>query len=167
MNRIRILRGLTQAGCLATLSLACFTSGCDNPSAPPPGQQAPAAPQPATPAVKAVARPVTVPLQHGFVRLTDRIHPYATPENDIGRLDPEQRISNVSLFFKPTPEQRRDRAALAAAQVDPKSPQFRQWLTAQSYAARFGARQENIDAASAWLRSQGLEVHRTSRSVCA
>ncbi len=168
MNRVRMLRGLTQAAYLATLSLACVTSGCESQGAPPPAKQDPAAPQPAAKAVKAAVAAVTVPLQYGYVRLNSAIHPYARPENDIGRLDPEQRLANISLFFKLSPKQLRDRDALAAAQLDPKSPRYRQWLTPESYAARFGARHEDITRATAWLRVAGVRgAPDVSASACA
>ena len=55
------------------------------------------------------------------------------------------------------------RAALALAQVDPSSPSYHAWLTPEQYAARFGARSQDIALASSWLEAQGFVVHRTSR----
>jgi subtilase family serine protease len=64
--------------------------------------------------------------------------------------------------FKMTPQQRADRDALKAAQVDPASPSYHQWLTPAEYAARFGANPSDIARVTGWLTSQGLEVHSTS-----
>jgi hypothetical protein len=96
------------------------------------------------------------------VRLPRAEHPLARPEFDLGRLDPEKRVANLSLFFNMTPDQRKDRDALAAAQLDRTSKSYHKWLTPESYNARFGAQPEDIARASAWLKAQGFEVHRTS-----
>ena len=98
----------------------------------------------------------------GFVRLSRNIHPLARPEYDVGPLDPSKRIEGLSIVFKPTPQQVADRDALLAAQVDPHSSSYRQWLTRDEYAARFGATAEAIEKTRTWLASQGLEVKRTS-----
>ena len=141
--------------CVAALALL---GACD-PHAQPSGTTT----EPASSPVRPAADPVKVSLRAGSVRIAGGLHPYARVENDGGRLPQDQRIDNLSLFFKLSPEQRRDRDALAAAQLDPKSPLFRHWLTPEDYAARFGAKPEDIARASAWLREQGLDVHRTSR----
>ena len=155
MKRVWITRGLTRAGSVVTLSLACFTGACDNDAdGSAPGW---------APATSSHTGSVSVPLRNGFVRASSAIHPYARPENDAGRVDPALRIANLSLFFKLSPEQRADRDALALAQLDPKSPEYRHWLTPEEYAVRFGARSEDIARAATWLSAQGFEVHRTSR----
>jgi subtilase family serine protease len=161
MSRSLFTRGFT--GCLATVSLAglaTFTSGCTEGTEPSLGITAD---KDLVVPAHAPAAPVNVSLRSGTVRLANAVHPYARPENDMGRLDPDQRIQNLSLFFKLSPEQRRDRDALVAAQLDSKSPEYRQWLTPEDYASRFGARTVDIASASAWLTAQGFEVHRTSR----
>jgi hypothetical protein len=132
-------------------------AGCEHPSGSEATQSSPAT------LASAPRAAVHVPLKTGFVRLTDKIHPLARPELDVGRMDPDESIAHLSLFFKLSPEQRRDRDALVAAQLDPKSPSYRQWLTPEDYAARFGARPEDIARASAWLSAQGFEVYGTSR----
>jgi len=169
MNRIGMARGLTRTGCLSTLILAGLMGGCDGgtddtatwATAMTVALVAPAAAnvQPA----KVVARPAAGPLKAGSVRLARGHHPYARIENDAGRLDPEQRIENLSLFFSLSPAQRADRDSLVAAQLDPRSPLYRHWLTPEQYASRFGARPDDIARASAWLTAQGFDVHRTSR----
>jgi MYXO-CTERM domain-containing protein len=100
----------------------------------------------------------------GFTRLDRGAHPLARAEFDVGALDPEKRIAHLSIVFKLTPEQRADRDALLAAQVDRKSPQYRRWLTPEQYAARFGAKTEVVERTKSWLAEQGLEVHSTSRT---
>jgi subtilase family serine protease len=61
-------------------------------------------------------------------------------------------------------------AALLAAQQDPRSPRYRQWIDATEIADRFGARRARYGKARAWFAAQGLQVvadspYRTSFTV--
>ena len=51
----------------------------------------------------------------GFAVLARGAQPLARPELEIGRLDPDKRIENLSLVFKLSPEQLADRDALVPA----------------------------------------------------
>ncbi len=99
----------------------------------------------------------------GYVTLTRGAHPLARPEYDVGRLDPTRVLHNLSLVFKLSPGQRADRDALLAEIERPGSPVYRQWLTPEEYAVRFGAQSDDIARASSWLTSQGMTVHEPSR----
>ena len=99
----------------------------------------------------------------GYVTLTRGAHPLARPEYDVGRLDPTRVLHNLSLVFKLSPGQRADRDALLAEIERPGSPVYRQWLTPEEYAVRFGAQSDDIARASSWLASQGMTVHEPSR----
>jgi subtilase family serine protease len=101
--------------------------------------------------------------QDAYVSLPRGVHPLARPELDRGPLDPARHISNLSLVFKLSPAQLADRERMKHALLDPASPSYHRWLSPEEYAARFGARQADVDRASAWLASQGLEVHGASR----
>ncbi|HET9690585.1 MAG TPA: S53 family peptidase [Acidimicrobiales bacterium] len=54
--------------------------------------------------------------------------------------------------------------AFAAAQQDPSSPYFHQWLTPAQYAAEFGVPADREQALVAWLRAGGLHVDPTDAS---
>ena len=99
----------------------------------------------------------------GYVRLERGAHPLARPGFDLGPLDPNRRIANLSVVFKLSPEQQIDRDALIAAQLDRSSPSYRKWLTPEQYADRFGAKAQDIARTRAWLARQGLDVRSTSR----
>jgi len=142
---------------LTAIALAVATTACGTP-----GHGDPAAPSVALATVP-VAVPVRIDARPGTVRLAHAENPMARPELDQGRLDPEKRIENLSLFFSLTPAQRAERDALVTAQLDRKSSSYHQWLTPETYRDRFGARPEDIARVSAWLTAQGFEVHRTSR----
>jgi hypothetical protein len=81
----------------------------------------------------------------------------------VGLLDPNRRLNQLAVVFQPTPAQLADRDAMLAAQLDPRSPSYRRWLTPEQYAARFGADASTIERTRTWLADQSLEVHATSR----
>jgi MYXO-CTERM domain-containing protein len=97
----------------------------------------------------------------GFTRIARSEHPLARADLELGPLDPEKRIDNLSLVFKLSPGQVADREALLDALITPGSPHYHKWLTPEDYAARFGAKTTDIARATAWLSSQGLDVHTT------
>jgi pseudomonalisin len=49
-------------------------------------------------------------------------------------------------------------AALVAAQQDPRSPQYRRWLTPDEFAARFAPSLEEYETVVDWLQREGFEV---------
>src|ERR1700722_11990471 len=98
-----------------------------------------------------------------FVPIARGAHPLARPELDRGPLEASKVISNLSIVFRPTPTQVADRDALIAAQLDPGSPSYHQWLTPETYAARFRASPDVVARTTAWLTQQGLTVHQASR----
>ncbi len=134
-------------GATGLLSLAAWVSACGS--------------QDGTPAVTSTGKAPTSVAD--YVPLPRRVPFPARPELDRGPLEPAKRLSNLSLVFKLSAEQLRDREALKAAQLDPASPSYHQWLTPEDYAARFGAKPADIERAKAWLASEGLEVHDSSR----
>jgi hypothetical protein len=96
------------------------------------------------------------------LRLDRSLHPLARRELDVGPLDPQHRLENVSLVFRSSPEQAAAREALRAAQLDPASPSYHAWLTPSEYRARFGASDDDVARTTAWLRTQGLDVQTPS-----
>ena len=138
MSGARIF-GLRALGWVVTVAMATGAlAGCDTNPSPNGGPTGPLA-APGTIGAPALPAAVQVALENGYMRIPNAVHPFAVPENDAGRLDPERRIENLSLFFKPSPISKAQMDALAIAQLDPKSPEYHQWLTPERYAARFGA----------------------------
>ena len=94
------------------------------------------------------------PAADRMVRLERGAHPLARPELDVRPRSTragESRTSRSSSSSRP--QQLRDRDALMAAQLDPSSPSYHQWLTPEEYAARFGARPDDIARASRLARA--------------
>jgi subtilase family serine protease len=63
-----------------------------------------------------------------------------------------------------TSAQQADLGQLLAAQLNPSSPSYHQWLTPEQFGARFGLSSSDISKVSAWLTSQGFTVTGTARS---
>ncbi|HEY4365467.1 MAG TPA: protease pro-enzyme activation domain-containing protein [Bryobacteraceae bacterium] len=91
------------------------------------------------------------------------IHPKARPENDRGRVSASLSLDYVTLRLKPAPAQQADLDQLLTQMQDPRSPNFRKWLTPEQYADRFGASPADLAPISAWLEGQGLTVISTAR----
>jgi subtilase family serine protease len=94
--------------------------------------------------------------------LTRNVHPLARQEFDVGRRDPSI-LTAGSIYFKLSAAQKADRDALVAAVETPGSPKFRQWISADEYAARYGASKADVARVTQWLEGQGLTIDGLSR----
>lgn len=90
--------------------------------------------------------------------------PQANPQFDTGRMPADARLNGVSIYFKRSAAQEADLQALLAAQQDPASPLYHQWLTPDQFAARFGMAPQDIAAVEAWLQQQGFAIDYVNRS---
>jgi subtilase family serine protease len=98
------------------------------------------------------------------VTLTGSHSPLADPALDLGAVPPAMKLQGMTLIFGLSPAQKSELDALVAAQTNPGSPLYHQWLTPETYAARFGAADSDIAAAEAWLQSQGFSIDKVARS---
>ncbi len=140
-------RGVPPAATLAVGFLAVAVA-CTTPSSAPPPPGTSGAPPSGSGATS-------------FTVLTRDAHPFARADLDVGRLDPARHLGHLSIVFKPSGAQISDRDALAEALLDPGSPSYHHWLTPETYAARFGAKTDDVARTAAWLTSQGLVVSGT------
>ena len=92
------------------------------------------------------------------------LHPMANPQYEAGRMPVSTQVSGITIMFNRSPAQEADLDALLAAQQNPASPQYHQWLTSDQFAQRFGMAQEDLDKVSAWLEQQGFAVESVNRS---
>jgi uncharacterized protein (TIGR03437 family) len=98
-----------------------------------------------------------------MVALKGNVHPSAQQGFDQGPADPAMVLNYVTLAFKTSPSQQADLDQLLKDQQDPFSPQFRQWLTPEQYADRFGESPADIAKVIAWLKSEGFDIITTGR----
>jgi Pro-kumamolisin, activation domain len=92
------------------------------------------------------------------------LHPLARPQNDRGAADPSLKIQRITMAFQPTAAQQADLDALLAAQQNPTSASFHQWLTPQQYGERFGIAPDDLAKVTSWLQSMGFTVVETPAS---
>ena len=90
--------------------------------------------------------------------------PRAHLAHDLGAVDPATPLQSITMYFSRTAQQQSDLDALIAAQQNPSSPQYRQWLTPAQFGARFGVADADIAKTESWLESQGFTVQSVSPS---
>jgi uncharacterized protein (TIGR03437 family) len=91
------------------------------------------------------------------------LHPLAQARYDQGPADSNLRLGYIRLMFQQTAAQRVALDELLAAQRDPASPSYHQWLSPEQYADRFGLSVTNLARVAAWLKSSGFKIEYTAR----
>jgi len=90
--------------------------------------------------------------------------PFAQTRFDAGRMPTNTPLTGMLITFNRTPAQQADLDALLAAQQNPASPLFHQWLTPEQFGTRFGMTQQDLDKVQAWLQQQGFSIEWVARS---
>jgi len=85
-------------------------------------------------------------------------HPLATAANDNGAVSDYYRMEGMILTLKLDAAQQAALDWLIAAQHDPASPYYHQWLTPEEYGQRFGVSENDLEEIANWLGSHGLEA---------
>jgi subtilase family serine protease len=98
-----------------------------------------------------------------MVTVAGTVHPLTSRAIDLGAVDSGMQME-MSLNIGLSPAQKTEIEALLAAQQDPKSPQYHQWLTQEEYGARFGLTDSDLSKVTGWLAAQGFTVKRVSKS---
>jgi len=96
--------------------------------------------------------------------LKGSLHPMAQARFDAGRVPADTKLNGASIYFSRTAEQEADLQQLIAAQQDPASQLYHQWLTPDEFAVRFGVADSDIAKVTSWLEQQGFSVDAVSRS---
>jgi subtilase family serine protease len=96
--------------------------------------------------------------------LAGSLQPQARAEFDAGRMPAATKLNGMSLFFNRSAEQQADLNALNAAQQNPASPLYHQWLTPDQFAARFGMNDADLAKVQNWLVQQGFSIDSVARS---
>jgi subtilase family serine protease len=90
--------------------------------------------------------------------------PRARASADIGAVDPGTQLRGITMMFNLSAAQQADLDGLLAAQQNPASPQFHQWLTPDQFGARFGMTDADLARVEAWLQGEGFTIQGVSRS---
>src|SRR4051812_28618912 len=72
------------------------------------------------------------------VSISGSVPRLATPESQIGPLDPSLPLERMVLVLRSSPEREQALAAHLEAQQDKDSPEFHKWLSPEQFAQRFG-----------------------------
>lgn len=99
-----------------------------------------------------------------FTAIPGSQHPRALVQYDAGRMPGDTKLNSITIVFSRSAAQQADLEALIAAQQNPASPLYHQWLTPDQFAARFGMAQSDLDKAQTWLEQQGFSVDSVARS---
>ncbi|MGI4827402.1 MAG: S53 family peptidase, partial [Janthinobacterium lividum] len=83
---------------------------------------------------------------------------------DLGAVANDQPLKGITLVFNRSSAQETDLQGLLAAQQNPASPLYHQWLTPDQFAARFGVADSDISAVENWLQTQGFSIDSVGRS---
>ena len=90
-------------------------------------------------------------------------HPLAQARFESGRVAAGTKLQGISMYFSRTQSQEADLQKLLAAQQNPGSPQYHQWLTPEQFASRFGMADADIAKVQSWLEQQGFSVDSVAR----
>src|ERR1700723_1616161 len=83
---------------------------------------------------------------------------------DLGLAPANTKLDALSLHFSLTQAQQADLTQLLAAQLNPSSPSYHQWLTPEQFGARFGLSSSDLAQVSTWLTSQGFTITSVAKS---
>jgi subtilase family serine protease len=98
------------------------------------------------------------------VSLAGSVNPRAAAKYDIGGVNTGTKINGMTLYFKPSADQKSELDALVKAQQTPGSASYHKWITPAEYASRFGLSDNDLAKVKSWLEQQGFSVDRVSDS---
>jgi len=88
----------------------------------------------------------------------------ARPEFESGTLAADFAMQSMVLVLRPSVAQQSALETLLAAQRDPSSSLYHQWLTPAQFSEHFGASAEDVQRITNWLQSQGFQVDEVTAS---
>jgi subtilase family serine protease len=90
--------------------------------------------------------------------------PRAMRSTDLGAIDAKTPLTGITLTFSRSAAQQADLDQLIAAQQNPASAVYHQWLTPAQFGARFGISDNDLATTESWLQSQNFTVISVSPS---
>ena len=100
----------------------------------------------------------------GYLRIEHTKPLLATPANDVGRVESSRAVQRMLLVLSPSAEQENQLKQLLDKQQNRKSPQYHHWLSANEFAAKFGAADADVEKVKQWLQGRGLTVSQIAKS---
>lgn len=96
-----------------------------------------------------------------LVTLFGNTRPEAIPANDRGRVANDFPLPHMLLQLKRSPEREAALKTYIDQLHDRTSPNFHQWLTAESFAQQYGVAPADVDTVQNWLQSNGFTINGT------
>jgi hypothetical protein len=78
--------------------------------------------------------------------------------NEVGRVEPNRALARMVLVLSPPPEKQHALVKFLDDQQNRHSPDFRHWLSAAEFGARFGTADTDAEAVRQWLQKSGFQV---------
>lgn len=97
-------------------------------------------------------------MSSALVPLPGHVHGQLKASADLGEAPDDLPMTGLELVLARTAAQSKALEELLAAQQDPKSPRYHQWLTPAQFGTRFGAGSQSVAALTSWLEAQGFRV---------
>ncbi len=137
-------------GKVSLIALSAFAAVCIMT----PGLAAPAWSQSGSEPADQIVRPIDASQRVQ----TNGVHPLAVPQDDQGRVDPARVFHRMVLLLQGSDAEEQALQQMLAAQQDPSSAEYHQWLTPAEFGRRFGPSQNDLAALTGWLKGQGFMV---------
>ena len=113
--------------------------------------------------VSPAARRITAAINNDDrVALSGTVRKDLKTARDLGAADPTLTAHHVTLLLSRTADRQAALDQFLSDVQNPRSPQYRQWLTPAEYGARFGASADDVQTIAAWLQSQALRIEKVS-----
>ena len=97
------------------------------------------------------------------VPLKGHIHPLLRAAQDMGAIDPAQKLS-LSLVFAPSATQQAALQQLLQDQQNPNSPAYHKWITPDQFAEAYGLSAAQVETVRVWLNSVGIALREVAPS---
>lgn len=106
---------------------------------------------------------ITSPVDNAqSVVLHGNTRPEVKSATDLGVVSDSMPLGHLQLVLKRSAAQQTAIEQLLAAQADPASPRYHNWISNGEIAAQFGANPDDLDKVKLWLGSQGFSVDAVS-----
>jgi subtilase family serine protease len=96
--------------------------------------------------------------ENEMVTLVGNVHPAVAHDVSTESVDASFPMEHMILLLRPDLAQETALDQLAAQRQDPRSPQYRKFLSTDQYGARFGAPQNDVVKITGWLSRHGFRV---------
>lgn len=103
---------------------------------------------------------ITAPIDdNSRITLAGNTRAEAIAANDRGQVPDGYAMEHMQLLLRRSPEQEQALEQFIEGLNNPKSSNYKQWMTAQEFGDQYGLAKEDIAAISHWLESYGFKVN--------